>query len=710
MTTPTPEPSNGRRNTATMLVEIAEEIWTFGCTSSGDTFAAPVNNSEQQIPLPEVRPLLAAMFQAAHGRVPAGSALGDAMTTLEGRARRAEPTEATNRLLSLLGGTASKATQLVQMARERYRFGVTPPGEVFAVPADGPNIARALRGGRRSLRNELAQAYYAETGTAANAQALADALLVLQGEAQGADPAEVALRVGRDTSTGNLVLDLGRDDGQVVVISPAGWEITHASPVLFWRTNATLPLPLPQHGGDLGSLRALLNLPSEDWPLIVSWAVAALFPDIPHPVLAVRGEHGSAKSSLVRLITSLIDKCASQLRTAPRNVEDWAVACAGSWVTCLDNVSHMPDWVQDAICRAVTGDGLLRRERYTDSDVAVLAFRRVVAVTGIDLGPINGDLADRLLNIEPHRILKDGRAPEQDVEARWRAAHPVALGALLDLTSDVLSVHPSVRRTDLPRMADFARIVLAVDQVLGTNGYQRYAQQAGNIAQNVAESDSVIIRIKDMITTKWVGSAQELLDKITPDRPPRDWPTTPQGMGGRLSRAAPTLRELGWVVEQDRTKRSRTWTLQPPQDLHPAQTSPMAPVPPDQVQHGGNLSDGPVADAEGNVTGSATGDDINPAGSAARDYESPGQDKGDIGDDPAGQSSTRLGATDPAVDNSGPLNSGARRSASGVRAAGPDNFDSGSGEPTEGALVVDPAAVWLRATTGNRHTSARKPA
>jgi hypothetical protein len=570
MTSPTPEPSNGRRNTATVLVEIAEEIWTFGCTSTGDIFAAPVNSPEQQIPLPEVRPLLAAMFQAAHGRVPAASALGDAMTTLEGRARRAEPTEATERLLGMLGGPASKATQLVQMARDRYRFGVTPSGEVFAVPREGPNIARPMRGGRRSLKNELAQAYFDETGTVANSQALADALLVLEGEAQGSDPAEMALRVGRDLVTRDLVLDLGRDDGQVVVISVDGWQITPRSPVLFWRTNATLPLPLPERGGDLGTLRDLVNLPAEDWPLVVSWTVAALFQDLPHPVLAVHGEHGSAKSSLLRLITSLIDRCASQLRTAPRNVEDWAVACAGSWVTCLDNVSHLPNWVQDAICRAVTGDGMLRRERYTDSDVAVLAYRRVVALTGIDLGPINGDLADRLLNIEPPRIQKDGRATEQEVEARWVAAHPAVLGALLDLTSGVLRVLPSVRRTELPRMADYARILLAVDQLLGTCGYQRYGQQTGNIAENVADSDSVIIRVREMITTRWEGSAQELLDKITPDRPPRDWPTTPQGMGGRLSRAAPTLRELDWLVEQDRTGRSRTWTLQPPADMSPA--------------------------------------------------------------------------------------------------------------------------------------------
>ena len=70
----------------------------------------------------------------------------------------------------------------------------------------------------------------------------------------------------------------------------------------------------------------MLNVADDDWPLILAWLVAALIPDLPHPVLLLRGEHGTAKSSAARLLTSLIDRCASQLRTAPRNVEDWAVA------------------------------------------------------------------------------------------------------------------------------------------------------------------------------------------------------------------------------------------------------------------------------------------------------------------------------------------------------------------------------------------------
>jgi hypothetical protein len=573
----TPTPSATKKTVAVLLVEIAEELYDFGCVSEqrghvagnpGDdpvavfTYASPKGNPDIKRPLADIRPDIAAVYEATYGTVPTKTALGDAMMVLQGKARRQAPSEATPTLLSILGG-GSVATQLVEMAHEHYTLGVTETGEVYAVAKDGPNIARRLRGGRRSLRADLARAYFEKHKTAAGAQALADALLVLEGEAQGLDPTVVHLRCGRALD-GRLVLDLCRDDGLVALIDGSRWELTD-SPVVLWRTNASLPLPTPDPAGNLDRLRVLLNVRDEDWPLIVAWLVAALIPDVPHAVLLLKGEHGTAKSTAARLLTSLLDRAASQLRTAPRDVEDWAVACAGSWVTCLDNVSHLQSWLQDAICRAVTGDRLLRRQLYTDSDVAVLAYKRVLALTSIDPGSLNGDLADRLLTVELERIAEADRLSEERLANVWGAAHPQVLGGLLNLTVDVLAALPQVRSAGLPRMADFARVMLAVDEVLGTSAYETYAEQAGSTAEQVADADSVSVAIRRSITTTVTGTASALLERLTPDKPPRDWPTTPQAMGGRLSRAAPALRRLGWLVEPPvRTVRVREWTIAPP--------------------------------------------------------------------------------------------------------------------------------------------------
>jgi hypothetical protein len=210
---------------------------------------------------------------------------------------------------------------------------------------------------------------------------------------------------------------------------------------------------------------------------------------------------------------------------------------------------------------------MLRRQRYTDSDVTVLTFRRVMAMTSVDPGALNGDLADRLVTVELERIPASARASEEDLQAQWDEAHAKVLGGLLDVAVQVLLELPSIQRTGLPRMADFALVLMAVDKVLGTRGYAAYTDQASSTAQSLAEGDIVVLAIREKITESFEGTATELLELLTDDHLPRDWPKTPQGLGGRLTRAAPTLRALGWTVEKLPRRDqggTRRWRIEPP--------------------------------------------------------------------------------------------------------------------------------------------------
>jgi hypothetical protein len=78
-------------------------------------------------------------------------------------------------------GKKSASTLLVDLALKRYEFGVTEEGQPFAVRPGG-HVVRMLRGGQNSLRAELSQLFYRMHGKAAPQQALADALLVLEGK------------------------------------------------------------------------------------------------------------------------------------------------------------------------------------------------------------------------------------------------------------------------------------------------------------------------------------------------------------------------------------------------------------------------------------------------------------------------------------------------------------------------------------------------
>jgi hypothetical protein len=459
----------------------------------------------------------------------------------------------------------SAAESLVRLALDRYGLGQTETGEPFAVERDGPNIALMFRGSRDALRSTLAREFRRRYGKTPNAAALADAMTVLQGEALDADPEVVGLRLA--DHDGGVVIDLGDPQGRAVVVRPGGWKVVARSPVLFRRTALTSAMPLPDRGGSLDGLRGLLNVTDETWPLVRGWLVSALLPSLPHPVLMLGGEQGTGKTTTARMLVGLVDPSPAPLRSEPRDPEGWALAAAGSWAVAVDNVSKVTGWWSDALCRAVSGDGWLRRRLYTDGDLAVVSFRRVVLLTSIDPGALRADLGDRLLLVDLERIEDGKRQTEADLDRAYALARPQLLGGLLDALADVLSRLPHVALRELPRMADFARVLAALDDVDGADGraFSAYVAQRGRIAADVVDADPVAAAVLKLVEDAgcWQGTAGELLQEIAPDRPPHGWPATPRAMAGRLSRLTPALRAIGIEIEYDRVghARSRQYTI-----------------------------------------------------------------------------------------------------------------------------------------------------
>jgi hypothetical protein len=475
-----------------------------------------------------------------------------------------------------------QASRLLALAEAAFDLGQTSGGEPFAVPrpGQGPYVARILRGRGGSLRAELARRYAEAYDRAPGQQPLADALLVLQGRCMLAPKTELALRVARHGA--GVVLDLGDDTGRAVVVEPAGWRLVERSPVLFRRTELTGALPEPEAGGSLELLGDLLNIDAETWALLVAWLVAALVaPEIPHPVVALTGEQGSAKSVGMRLLARLLDPTRPQLRQPPRDLETWTVAAAGSYLVALDNLSAIPEWLSDAICRAVTGDGLVRRALYTDDALAVLAFRRCVLLNGIAFAHLRGDLADRLLPVECEPVAEDLRRDEDELLGFFETAWPAALGGLLDLAAEVLAALPTVHLERRPRMADFARVAAATDRALGTDALGTYLRLRLRVAEELLEGDLVAAAVRRFAADRgaWEGTAGELLAELTPERPPKGWPATPRGMAARLKRLAPALRMVGVAAEhlgRQGHDKARTWSLEGPPEK--GRTQPAAPA------------------------------------------------------------------------------------------------------------------------------------
>lgn len=119
-------------------------------------------------------------------------------------------------------------------------------------------------------------------------------------------------------------------------------------------------------------------------------------------------------------------------------------------------------------------------------------------------------------------------------------------------------------------MADFARILAATDNTLGTSGLDRYLGKQGSLAAESLDTDPLIAAVTTRITEPWAGTAAELLVQLTNlDEPtPKDWLTNARTVTGRLKRWAPVLRKTGWTVSDDGGRNKACvvqWTLEPPE-------------------------------------------------------------------------------------------------------------------------------------------------
>jgi hypothetical protein len=163
---------------------------------------------------------------------------------------------------------------------------------------------------------------------------------------------EVFTRIGG--ANGQIYIDLANERWQAIEISSTGWKVLDSKevPVRFRRAPGMLPLPEPKAGGSIDELRLFLNVKSDnDFELALAWLLAAMRDKGPYPVLALMGEQGSAKTSFATILRSLIDPSTAPLRSFPREDRDLFIAASNGWVVGYDNVSRIPSWLSDALCR-----------------------------------------------------------------------------------------------------------------------------------------------------------------------------------------------------------------------------------------------------------------------------------------------------------------------------------------------------------------------
>ncbi|MGH7341988.1 MAG: hypothetical protein ACREKH_15970, partial [Candidatus Rokuibacteriota bacterium] len=370
----------------------------------------------------------------------------------------------------------------------------------------------------KAFRRWLAQRFYQSAGTAPGAQALQDAVGVLEGRALFGGPEHVVFTRVADYD-GAVYLDLANDRWETVKITPLGWEVVGEPPVKFRRARGMAPLPAPVRGGRIDEFRPFVNVASEsDWVLCVAWLVGALRPRGPYPILALHGEHDSAKSTTARLLRALIDPNTSPLRAAPREERDVMIAATNAWCLAFDNLSSLPSWLPDVFCRLSTGGGLATRELYTDAEEVLFEAQRPVILNGISEIATQSDLLDRMIMLELPAIDAEARRSEAELWAEFEPCRPRILGVLADAISAALLNFPGITLRPLPRMADFTLWTTAAEEAFGwargtvLQAYTRSRETSNDLA---LEASLLTPAVRELVADQeWQGMAMELLPAL----------------------------------------------------------------------------------------------------------------------------------------------------------------------------------------------------
>ena len=344
-------------------------------------------------------------------------------------------------------------------------------------------------------------------------------------------------------------------------------------PVLFRRYSHQQSLPDPVRGARLSAIHNYLAISHDDDRLLLeAWLVACAFHHVPRPAITFHDPQGASKSTTARIVKSITDPSAAVSVDIGKGPAELAQVLDHHGIPCFDNMTSIPSWAADLLCRGVTGGAFSKRELYSDDSDVLMTFKRAMIITGINIPTHAPDLLDRLLLIELERIPPESRMDEATFWSAFSADRPRLFGALLDALVGTLKHLPNIKLDRMPRMYDFARIACAYAEHsgIGTSKmldiimrHSNRQTQEGLDADPVASATQEFARMH----IKWTGTAQQLLDQLNQQVPapkPHGWPRKANRLTRKLNVLNATLHEAGITISHHKAgpNRDRLITLE----------------------------------------------------------------------------------------------------------------------------------------------------
>jgi hypothetical protein len=373
-----------------------------------------------------------------------------------------------------------------------------------------------------------------------------------------------------------IFYDLTNQNWEYVKITSEGWSIEKSVDTpIFRRYKNQLAQVYPSKQYDIDifdQFMKLLNIRDANSKLLLKiYIILLIYNKIQKPILAPYGEQGSAKSTLHEYIKQVIDPSAAITLAFPRDINELVLKLDQNYIAYFDNISKIPEWISDQLCRAVTGSGFSKRQLYTDEDAIICSFKRALGFNGINLAATKADLLDRCLIILLERIREDKRKPLENIvnikglNQELEKIKQQLLGYIFDILVEMLKVINTSgieKPKELPRMADFAIHGEIVARCLGYDKDVFLNAFNDNIklqADELLESNPLAMTIFQFIewepAHKFSNTATVLLSKLNfmakelGIETDKFWPKGPGALSRRLNLIRTALRRIGVDID-----------------------------------------------------------------------------------------------------------------------------------------------------------------
>jgi len=355
-----------------------------------------------------------------------------------------------------------------------------------------------------------------------------------------------------------LWYDLADDLWRAIRISRKSWEIVDNPPILFRRYQHSKAQVTPISGGKIELFLKYINLKDEEQKLLLLvYLVSCFIPDFAHVALVIHGSQGSAKSTLSKMLRRIIDPASLEVVGMPDSHKELVQTLAHHAFLFFDNVSYISESTSDILCKAITGSGFSKRELYSDDEDIIYNFKRCIGINGINLVSTRPDLLERSLLIGLDRIDPADRKTDKELSESFEGDLPLIFGGILDALVHALQIHPTIKLTNTPRMADFTAWGCAIAEALGYTQEDFLSAYRANIQKQTEVSlneNVVATAVMSFMADKeeWRGSATNLLQELTNhaafqqiDTYEKYWPKGSSALMRRLNELAVNLKAAG---------------------------------------------------------------------------------------------------------------------------------------------------------------------